>query len=108
MVYQLDGKSFAVEMEMLDRQMPLSEQLRVRAVPKAGRVDIPLTSALSLRRSADMLRKLANSLDQYSRFSDWSELNILVAVRSEIAAVNRALSSDLRPRKRGTRSSGGE
>ena len=65
-------------------------------VGETARLDIPLRSAVNLRRIAENLRGLADRLDALSR-SDGKSVSILFAAMLEIRSVNRRLRSIRRP-----------
>ena len=57
-------------------------------IPKYAHVQVPLASRFALRHSADILRRLAMSLDMLSRRPDIHEVPARIQAWTEIKAAN--------------------
>lgn len=87
-----------LEQTSVDELTPLDRAI----VGEVARLDIPLTSIVSLRRVADHLRGLADMLDHASRQTDMHPRALLFQARMEVRAINgklRSMRSPGRPLK---------
>jgi hypothetical protein len=67
------------------------EGLKMYGLTRAARLEIPLTDPTRLRETADILRGLANSLDQVSRDTSIGPYNALLRALLDIRAANQKI-----------------